>query len=47
METMVVVTGVDSPQIYGKGDEAEGVSTQKVENREPNPEDDGDIDFIQ
>jgi cell division protein FtsZ len=39
MRTMIVVTGVDSPQIYGRNDEKEGVETRRVE-----PE--GEIDYV-
>jgi cell division protein FtsZ len=31
MRTMIVVTGVDSPQIYGRNDEKDGVETRRAE----------------
>jgi cell division protein FtsZ len=43
METMVVVTGVDSPQIYGKTDDAAEVSTARAAG---DGGADDDIDFV-
>ncbi|WP_254537365.1 cell division protein FtsZ [Halomarina litorea] len=49
METMVVVTGVESPQIYGKGDSAQEVSAERAKSAHSDggADDDGDIDFIE
>ncbi|PSQ01529.1 cell division protein FtsZ [Halobacteriales archaeon QS_5_70_17] len=48
METMVVVTGVDSPQIYGKTDDAEEVSTARAAGGDAVPDEEEDeIDFIE
>ncbi|MFC7155484.1 cell division protein FtsZ [Halomarina halobia] len=41
METMVVVTGVESPQIYGKGDGQEQVDTREL------TDDGDDIDYVE
>ncbi|MFC6836410.1 cell division protein FtsZ [Halomarina ordinaria] len=46
METMVVVTGVESPQIYGKGDGQQQVDTSELVEDE-GEDDDGGIDFIE
>jgi cell division protein FtsZ len=49
MRTMIVVTGVDSPQIYGSGDaEADvgGASTGGAAPATPQ-DDDGDIDYVE
>jgi len=50
MRTMIVVTGVDSPQIYGNGDDAEtevSSHSQPAAQREQMQESGSDIDFIE
>jgi cell division protein FtsZ len=50
MRTMIVVTGVDSPQIYGNGDDGEtqvSSHSQPAAQREQMQEDGSDIDFIE
>jgi len=48
MRTMIVVTGVDSPQIYGSGDDGETqVSSQPTAQREQMQQGGSDIDFIE
>ena len=50
MRTMIVVTGVDSPQIYGNGDDGEtqvSTSTQPTAQREQMQQGGSDIDFIE
>jgi cell division protein FtsZ len=47
METMVVVTGVESPQIYGKSEaERERAAQQQAGSQQPATSD-GGIDFIE
>jgi cell division protein FtsZ len=49
METMVVVTGVESPQIYGRDDDAATVSSERArrDGGDTVDDDDGDIDYIE
>jgi cell division protein FtsZ len=46
METMVVVTGVESPQIYGKSEAERSQATQQTGGQQPATSD-GGIDFIE
>jgi cell division protein FtsZ len=47
MRTMIVVTGVDSPQIYGSGDDGQAQVSQPAAQREQMQQGGSDIDFIE
>ena len=47
MRTMIVVTGVDSPQIYGSGDDGDAEVTGAPTGHDQVPESGSDIDFIE